>query len=293
MIRYKLIVYWSEVDQSYLVEVPELHGCMADGATYQEAVTNAEQVITEWLETAKKVGRNIPKAKGCKEKEKITKKFNGWGDSIISTFILPVRYFGKTLSERILPAFNDLEAEAENSYQQYLLECASDDSGYDWDETEYTYVRDVRQSVINLYAVGLRHLYEQQFSYLVMRLLNDYQRKADYKKDKKVLIDTGEIDIERFRSWKKIEELGYVCNAVKHAEGRGSEELKNSRLDLFEHPSALNLPDDSSKRLLKASKVRHPLAGENIYLQEIDIQKYTLAIEDFWREFLEKLEGYS
>ena len=47
-IRYELIVYWSPEDQSYIVEVPELPGCMADGATYQEAVANAEVVIGEW-----------------------------------------------------------------------------------------------------------------------------------------------------------------------------------------------------------------------------------------------------
>jgi predicted RNase H-like HicB family nuclease len=291
MIKYKLTVCWSEKDQAYLVEIPELEGCMADGATYQEAVANAEQVITEWLETTKELGRYIPKPKGCKEIEIITKKFNGWGDSIISTFIPHIQSFRKVFTERILPAFNNLETEAENSYQQYLLECASDDSHSDWDDTKFACMRDVRQSVINLYAVGLRHLYEQQFSYLVMRLLNNYQRQADYKKDEKVLVDTKEVDIKSFRSWKKIEELGYVCNAVKHAEGHSSEKLKKLRLDLFEHPSAsvLELPNNINERLLKASKVRQPLAGENIYLQETDIEEYALAIEDFWKEFFEKL----
>ena len=52
-IRYELIVYWSAEDQSYIVEVPELPGCMADGATYQEAVANAEVVIGEWIQTAR------------------------------------------------------------------------------------------------------------------------------------------------------------------------------------------------------------------------------------------------
>jgi predicted RNase H-like HicB family nuclease len=59
-----MIIYWSEQDQSYLVEVPELPGCMADGNSYQEAVRNAEQVITEWIETAKELGRSIPEPKG-------------------------------------------------------------------------------------------------------------------------------------------------------------------------------------------------------------------------------------
>ncbi len=64
MIKYEMIIYWSEIDQAYLAEVPELSGCMADGATYREAVENAEQVISEWLEMAKELGRDIPEPKG-------------------------------------------------------------------------------------------------------------------------------------------------------------------------------------------------------------------------------------
>ena len=64
MSKYELIIYWSETDSAYLVEVPELGGCMADGATYQEAVKNAELIIGEWLETARSLGRVIPEPKG-------------------------------------------------------------------------------------------------------------------------------------------------------------------------------------------------------------------------------------
>lgn len=62
--KYEMIIYWSDNDNAYLVEVPELVGCMADGATYQDAVKNAEQVIIEWLETASELGRHIPEPKG-------------------------------------------------------------------------------------------------------------------------------------------------------------------------------------------------------------------------------------
>ena len=62
--RYELIIYWSKADNSFLVEVPELPGCMADGATYEEAVANAQIVITEWIETAHALGRPIPEPKG-------------------------------------------------------------------------------------------------------------------------------------------------------------------------------------------------------------------------------------
>jgi predicted RNase H-like HicB family nuclease len=63
-IRYELIIYWSEIDQAFIVEVPELPGCAADGETYQEAVQNAEIVIQQWIETAQALGRLIPEPKG-------------------------------------------------------------------------------------------------------------------------------------------------------------------------------------------------------------------------------------
>jgi predicted RNase H-like HicB family nuclease len=64
MSKYEMVIYWSESDGAFVVEVPELPGCMADGATYQEAVANAERVIQEWVDTAKEDGRVIPEPKG-------------------------------------------------------------------------------------------------------------------------------------------------------------------------------------------------------------------------------------
>ncbi len=64
MIRYEVIIYWSDEDQAFIAEVPELPGCAADGATYQEALANVELVIQEWIDTAKELGRPIPEPKG-------------------------------------------------------------------------------------------------------------------------------------------------------------------------------------------------------------------------------------
>jgi predicted RNase H-like HicB family nuclease len=62
--RYEIIMYWSEDDQAFIAEVPELPGCAADGTTYQEALANVQVIITEWIETAKELGRPIPQPKG-------------------------------------------------------------------------------------------------------------------------------------------------------------------------------------------------------------------------------------
>jgi predicted RNase H-like HicB family nuclease len=64
MHKYEIVIYWSEEDQAYIAEVPELPGCKADGKTYQQAVSNAEIIIGEWIETAKELGREIPVPRG-------------------------------------------------------------------------------------------------------------------------------------------------------------------------------------------------------------------------------------
>ena len=62
--RYELIIYWSRADECFVVEVPELAGFMADGATYQEAISHAQLVIGQWLETARELGHPIPEPRG-------------------------------------------------------------------------------------------------------------------------------------------------------------------------------------------------------------------------------------
>lgn len=63
-VKYEIIIYWSENDDTFIAEVPELAGCMADGKTYKEALNNIQIVVDEWIETAILIGREIPKPKG-------------------------------------------------------------------------------------------------------------------------------------------------------------------------------------------------------------------------------------
>lgn len=62
--RYEMIIYWSDEDEAFIAEVPELPGCAADGATYEEAVANARVIIAQWLETAQELERPIPEPRG-------------------------------------------------------------------------------------------------------------------------------------------------------------------------------------------------------------------------------------
>jgi predicted RNase H-like HicB family nuclease len=62
-LKYEITIFWSEADDAYIAEVPELAGCMADGQTYDEALENAQIVINQWIETAKELNRRVPKPK--------------------------------------------------------------------------------------------------------------------------------------------------------------------------------------------------------------------------------------
>lgn len=63
-LRYEVILYWSDEDEAFIAEVPELPGCASDGKTYEEALTNVQVIIEEWIETAKELGRPIPEPRG-------------------------------------------------------------------------------------------------------------------------------------------------------------------------------------------------------------------------------------
>lgn len=63
-LRYEVIIYWSDEDEGFIAEVPELPGCAADGKTYQQALANVQVIIEEWIETAKELGRSIPEPRG-------------------------------------------------------------------------------------------------------------------------------------------------------------------------------------------------------------------------------------
>lgn len=62
--KYEIIIYWSEEDQAFIAEVPELAGCMADGDSHESALLNVQKIISEWIETAELLGRSIPEPKG-------------------------------------------------------------------------------------------------------------------------------------------------------------------------------------------------------------------------------------
>ncbi len=66
MYKYEIIIYWSNEDNAFIAEVPELPGCMAHGETPEKALKNAKEAIQLWIDTAKEFGDKIPEPKGNK-----------------------------------------------------------------------------------------------------------------------------------------------------------------------------------------------------------------------------------
>ena len=66
MFKYEIIIYWSNDDDAFVVEVPELPGCTAHGNTYEISLNNAQEAIQLWLDTAKERGEPIPEPQGRK-----------------------------------------------------------------------------------------------------------------------------------------------------------------------------------------------------------------------------------
>jgi len=64
MHRYEIIIYWSNEDETYVAEVPELSGFLAHGDTYESAAANANEAIQLWIDTAREFGDPIPEPKG-------------------------------------------------------------------------------------------------------------------------------------------------------------------------------------------------------------------------------------
>lgn len=229
---------------------------------------------------------------------------------ISGVYIRDIEFYTQTLFDRILPSFSKLDIEADeilhNDYcyaqSEYEAEVAGEmASGW------FASMTKVKQIIINLHAVGLRHLFEQQLFDLTFvghfdsvaqrdtgnekdkRSLADKKelRYADYEYDKKLLLKFGKINIETLKSWKTIEELKHVCNGVKHAEGRSMSILRKEYPDLIMPPWWID-PDTNKPYFpsLSPLSTKYPLKGEDIYLKEQDIKRYALAIHDFWNDFI-------
>jgi hypothetical protein len=228
---------------------------------------------------------------------------NWWPSQLIEQFSSQVSATVDSIERRVLPTFEDIDQEAEKvaerAWERFMsLPGTGDEDPGDFAEaaeeagvSHYMLLHGIRQGILNLFAAALFHLFEQQaVMFLRIELLSlkgDIESRlfsmAEFKKQ---LAERG-IDIAKFSSWLKLDELRLVANTVKHAEGDSAQKLRAKRPDLFQHPWLKGRFDLFSGASTRPAFL--PLAGQDIYISLADIKDYRNAILTFWREFGEAL----
>lgn len=207
------------------------------------------------------------------------------------------------LEKRLLPAFHDIDKEAEtvsnDKWERFMsrpgtgeedpadLAEAAEQAGI----SHYILLQGIRQGMLNLFAAALYHLFEQQ---AILFLRKELLCSAEEEKPqlfrieefKKRMKERG-IDVEGFSSWPKVDEVRLVANSVKHAEGSSTRALHEKRPDLFKHPDLGSIQPSFAA---PATPVRLPLAGEDVYVSLDDIRQYRDALMEFWRELERQLK---
>ena len=216
-----------------------------------------------------------------------------WARVIRRDFVEETRTFGQALKDRILKSFDNVEQEAEKlkkeEWERLLQAPADEDGGPDIGglaETAehkgvnfYLTMTSLRQGLVNLFAVALHGLFLQHVMILHRKELLWIHEENDEKLCKVdeawKRLRESRIDIEKFRSRRKIKELRLVANTVKHAEGDSANKLRKIRPDLFISPN---------------SSLFKPLFGEDFFVKPDDIDSYTSTIIEFWEELAIALE---
>ena len=223
-----------------------------------------------------------------------------WERFIRNQFIRQATMFVENVETRILPTFNDIENEAkkveEQEWDKLCSSCVSPDTdpadlaekARDAGIEYYLMVSGVRQALLNVSAGTLYHLFEQQLLFFLRReiLHPSEENNSNLIKipvfKKRVL--QHNIDIEKFSSWRTINEMRLVANTVKHAEGKSAVELRKIRPDLFKNPILKKF--EFFKLPVNSRTLFMPLAGEDIYLSIEDLKNYGETIVKFWDELI-------
>ncbi len=176
-----------------------------------------------------------------------------WEPYIKRKFIEQIHLFYTTLEKRLIPTFDSIDEEAEtisNEKWEELCKTAyspdidpADLAEYARDEgiDYYFMVSGIKQSLLNISATGMFHLFEQQVIFFLRKEIlhpseQNVSKLMKIKEFKKRLLKNN-IDIEHFSSWETITEVQWLANSIKHAEGYSANELRKLRPDLFSPPS--------------------------------------------------------
>jgi len=204
------------------------------------------------------------------------------------------------LTDRLLPLLSDEEIckEAERVEDEALDRLGNPEHFFEdarKEAVDYMLtLRDIRQGIINTFATGLYHQFEQQFSKVLRRAVWDRHRVFRHAHEvANEFINMG-LDVKRLPGWKEIDELRLIANCIKHAEGESCQELRKTRPGLFVKPlwgSPIEQDDDAQQSLIDPF-VEEPLGGKGVYLTEQEFMAKVKAIKTFWIAFAEAIDSY-
>ena len=230
------------------------------------------------------------------------RRYGLWPVIIRSQFVRQIDLYAAVLADRLLPAFDNIDAEAkkveDESFDRLLSQSSSEDpdiaslaeTARDEGVDFLVMMRKMKQAQINLQTVGLYHLFEQQLFEIHRRLefsLTGRNATSLYEwSDVKDAFAADGVAIEKLPAWTKVNEFRLVANCAKHAEGAACKQLRQLRPDLLSHPSrradGLPWPDPDPV-------VLNPLGGENLYVNLRDFEEYVTSVKSFWSDLASAL----
>lgn len=227
-----------------------------------------------------------------------------WANYFREFHVQAIERFRTAALDRVIPAFNGIEEEArgvtEAEYERLVSMPADPDSAFDmahladW-ATEhgaeyYETISGVRQGALNLLAVGLHHLFEQQQLFFLDRDLPRAPKGPRRRSQFENRLKRYGVDPYGSECASKVNELRLAANTIKHGAGPSAGELAKMRPDLFEHPvlaqdreGQLDAANSERAEILASSHLA-PLAGEDLYVCERDLSAWCDAVISFWKE---------
>lgn len=223
-----------------------------------------------------------------------------WAGHIEKVFLPEIEFFSHCLTNRIIPSLTLSDEESRRIEDEICDRANSSIDSEDADPADvverahdecmtfHGMMNDIRQGTVNLFCVGLRHLFEQQLLLLHRKELLKIEEENDAK-----LLKLGEVEkqleasgikISEYSSWRKIEELRLVCNTVKHADGRSASQLRERKPSLFSPSNAI-----FADPIDPPAPVYHPLFGQDLYVNQVDFLAYVCVVKEFWNSLREEL----
>ncbi len=228
-----------------------------------------------------------------------------WARVFVREFVPQLTATLDALEHRVLPAFDGIGKEAErlsrDAWDAYMSTPAEDEgdpaayaeSAQEMGVDHYMLLNGIRQGIMNLFASALYHAFEQQIMLFHRRQVLHPVEENDRSHFKfsvfKVRLKSCGIDVENFGSWRTVQELRLVANAVKHADGGSMDKLRDLRPDLFVAPGLPLEVGELTKHWRRP--VFRPLVGEDFYVSLDSLRKYRDALVRFWEELAGALQS--